>query len=322
MSALGPRPWTPVRHTGRVPARLIVNADDFGLTPGVNRAILELYRAGALSSATLMARGAAFKEAAELARAHPGLGVGCHVVLTDGVPVSPAGTIPTLLGKDGVHFRASLRDFLWAVARGRVSAAELRREIIAQIETLQCAGLPVTHLDTHKHTHVLPAIARALLEAAEITGVHAVRNPFEESWSLRLGHPGRGHSRPMRLLAVAGTRLFRASFLNLPAIRTGRVLTTHGTVGISATGGLNGDTLQRLLNAMPEGTWELVCHPGFVDRDLDCIPTRLRESREIERRALLAAFSRITPPHPPPRDLIHYGRLSAPAPANDTEQPA
>src|SRR5271154_4644382 len=91
----------PTTITGPMPPRLIINADDFGLTPGINRAIAELHQAGALTSTTLMATGPAFDDAVVMARANPTLGVGCHIVLTDGVPVSPPQTVPTLLGPDG-----------------------------------------------------------------------------------------------------------------------------------------------------------------------------------------------------------------------------
>src|SRR6202142_1037144 len=96
-------------------ARLILNADDFGLTRGINRAIAELHEAAALTSATLMANGPAFDAAVTIAHAHPNLGVGCHIVLTDGVPLSPPHTIPTLLGRDNRSFRPSLLSFLLAV---------------------------------------------------------------------------------------------------------------------------------------------------------------------------------------------------------------
>lgn len=268
-----------------MPHRLLINADDFGLTPGINRAIVELHQAGALPSATLMANGPAFLNAAAQARQNPGLGVGCHVVLTDGLPVLAAGTIPSLLGKDRHSFRPSLTAFLTAVLLGRVHEAEMAREAEAQIRRLQNAGLRVTHLDTHKHTHVLPAVARALLTAAERTGVRALRNPFEPSWSLPIGRSGF-----MRRLQVALAARLRRRFQQLPAIRERRILTTDGTIGVSATGRLDRATLHKLLDCMPEGTWELVCHPGYNDHDLAQITTRLRESRDVERRALLNAF--------------------------------
>ncbi len=214
--------------------QLIVNADDFGLTRGINNAILELHAAGALTSATLMATGPAFDHAVDLARTAPQLGVGCHIVLTDGVPVLPPHQIPSLIGEDGHSFRPSLNNFLVAALRGRIRADDIEREAIAQIRRLQQAGIHVTHLDTHKHTHVLPQIAGPLLQAAEATGVRAIRNPFESMWSLRLGY-----TQPTRLLSVAVTRLFRSRFLAQPAIRSGRVRTSDGTIGISATGQLN-----------------------------------------------------------------------------------
>ena len=299
-----------MQSPSRAPRRLIVNADDFGLTAGVNRAIAELYQAGALTSATLMASGPAFDDAVAVARAHPGLGIGCHVVLTDGVPVSRPAHIPTLLGDDRTSFRPSLHRFLAAAATGSVSTAEITREAVAQISRLQRAGIEVTHLDTHKHTHVLPTVAGALLAAAEQTGVRAIRNPFEATWSLRVGQ-----TRTLRRISVALTRLFQRSFLAQPSIRNGRVITTRGTLGISATGDLNEPTLRALLSTLPSGDWELVCHPGYHDADLARATTRLRTERDIERDALLAVLpTRSFAPqqprsHPSPFELIHYGSL-------------
>lgn len=267
-----------------------MNADDFGLTPGVNRAIVELHAAGALPSATLMATGRAFADAVRLAREYPTLGVGCHIVLTDGVPVLPPSSIPTLVGSDGRSFRPSLTKFIAALLLGRIRADEITREAEAQIRRLQQAGVPVTHVDTHKHTHILPPVARPLLLAAERTGIRAIRNPFEPAWSLRIGEAGL-----LRRFQVLAAGQLRRSFFAQPALREGRIRTTEGTIGISATGHLNRATLRDLLEALPEGTWELVCHPGYNDRDLDAITTRLRSTREIERDALLEAVPREPP---------------------------
>jgi len=128
-----------------MPARLILNADDFGLTGGINRAIGELHANGALTSATLMANGPAFEDAVEIARKRPMLGVGCHVVLTDGMPVSHPADIPSLLGSDGKTFRPSLIDFMLAVWRGQVLEEDIVRETTAQVQRLQRAGIDVTH---------------------------------------------------------------------------------------------------------------------------------------------------------------------------------
>lgn len=291
-----------------MPPSLILNADDFGLTPGINRAIAELHAAGALTSATLMAGGPAFDDAIRIAHEHPTLGIGCHIVLTDGTPISPPHTIPTLLGPINgparKTFRASLASFFRDALLNRIAAADIAREAHAQIDRIQQQGIRLTHIDTHKHTHILPQIARPLLAVAERTGIPAIRNPFEPPWSIALGR-----SPILRRLQLRSLRHLQPRFLALSQIRSGIVRTTSGTLGISATGQLNPTTLGNILNAMPDGTWELVCHPGYNDRDLDAITTRLRSTREIERSALLAAFSE-TQPHPPNVQLIDYSNLS------------
>jgi predicted glycoside hydrolase/deacetylase ChbG (UPF0249 family) len=286
--------------------RLIINADDFGLTRGVNRAIAELHQAKALTSATLMATGAAFEDAVAIAHANPTLGVGCHIVLTDGTPVSPPKSIPTLIGPDGKNFRPSLIDFIQALLRGTIREEEIEREATAQVQKLQCAGINVTHLDTHKHTHLFPAVARPLLRIAERCSVHAIRHPFEQAWSLALGHGNR-----IRRLQVQLLGRLKTHFKHQPQIREAHVLTTDGTIGISATGNLYGETLHQILQAMPaEGVFELCCHPGYNDSDLDRITTRLRAHRDIERNALLTELPAIAL-HPNAPQLINYGNLGA-----------
>src|SRR5258707_3392298 len=181
--------------------RLIINADDFGLTPGVNRAIAELHQAKALTSATLMATGPAFEDAVAIAHANPSPGVGCHILLTDGVPVSNPQSIPTLLGPDGKSLRPSFLDFIQALLRGKIREEEIEREALAQIQKLEHAGINVTHLDTHKHTHLFPAVVRPLLRIAERSSIPAIRYPFEQSWSLALDHGNRIRRLQVKLLS-------------------------------------------------------------------------------------------------------------------------
>jgi chitin disaccharide deacetylase len=286
-----------------MPARLILNADDFGLTRGINRAIAELAAAGALTSATLMASGPAFDDAIAVARAHPQLGIGCHIVLVDGVPASPPDSIASLLGPDRRCFRPTLRSFLAALFTGRMRAEEIEREAIAQIRKLQSAGIAVTHIDTHKHAHIFPAVARPLLRAVEKCGVRAIRDPFEPAWSLAL-HQGD----VKRRAAIRLVSALRPRWHSLPQLRDRRILTTGGTVAISATGVLDSQTLARILAALPgSGAYELCCHPGYSDSDLDQITTRLRAHREIERDALLTEIPRLRADSR--AQLIHFGNL-------------
>jgi chitin disaccharide deacetylase len=286
--------------------RLIINADDFGLTAGINRAIVELHCANALTSATLRATGPAFDDAVAIAHSHPTLGVGCHVVLTDGVPVSKPSSIPTLLGADGKTFRPSLIDFVQALLRGEISEDDIEREALAQVQKLQHAGIDVTHLDTHKHTHLFPAVARPLLHLAERCSIRAVRSPFEPRWTRDLGHGGL-----LRRLQINLLMRMQPRFERIPQLRHGSVLTTNGTIGISATGDLNITTLSQTLSALPQhGTFELCCHPGYNNADLDAVATRLRGSRDIERSALLSVIPQIlAQPNAP--ELIHYGNLGS-----------
>ena len=288
-----------------MPARLILNADDFGLTRGINRAIGELHSAGVLPSATLMASGAAFDDAVEVASAHPALGVGCHIVLTDGAPVSPPGSIRSLIGADGINFRPSLVDFVQALLLGRINEDEVAREALAQIEKLQRAGIHPTHMDTHKHAHLFPFIARPLLQIAERCGIRAIRNPFEPEWSLALEHGSRARRLAIRLIG-----LLRPRFEAHEQIRDGRVLTTDGTVAISATGQLTASTLGEILRALPPtGTYEICCHPGYNDSELDRVTTRLRAHRDVERESLLAEVPKALS-HSNAPVLVHYGNLA------------
>jgi predicted glycoside hydrolase/deacetylase ChbG (UPF0249 family) len=287
-----------------MPARLILNADDFGLTPGINRAIAELHSAGVLTSATLMANGPAFSDAVAIARAHPSLAIGCHIVLVDGVPVSDPTRIPTLLGPDRKSFRPTLTHFIRDLLLRRINPEEVAIEARAQIQKITAAGIPITHIDTHKHTHIFPSIARPLLHVAAAANIRAIRNPFEPGWSLALNNGS-----PSRRLAVKLLRPLRARFEALPQIANRTILTTDGTLAISAAGQLTPATLAAILRALPStGTFELCCHPGYNDADLDRIPTRLRAHRDIERAALLTEIPRrLTQPNPP--QLIHYGNL-------------
>ena len=262
------------------PVRLIVNADDFGLTAGVNRAIAELATGGAVRSATLMADGAAFQDAVGRSSACSALGVGCHVVLVDGTACAHPSTIPTLARRDGT-LRSSLVRFIADLQRGRIAEAEIEAEAVAQIIRLQAAGLTVSHVDTHKHTHLFPRVARPLLRAAMRCGVRAIRNPFEQAWSASLT---RGPL--LRKLEVSALRAFQQRFDQLR--RASGLASTDGSIGVSATGHLDGENLRRLLDAAPAGTWELVCHPGYNDADLNAVQTRLRGTRDVEREALMA----------------------------------
>jgi len=262
--------------------RLIVNADDFGLAPGVNRAILELHAAEVITSATLMAQAASTEEAVAMALAMPTLGVGCHIVLVDGLPVSDKRVIPSLIDRATGAFYPTLSSFLKRLFTVRIRNADIEAEAAAQISLLQSFGLRLTHVDTHKHTHMFPGILRPVLRAARAAGIHAVRNPFEPIWSLN----ATTDAPDLRRAEVILLRRFESRFRRI--VDEEGFETTDGAVGVLATGSVNIATVNALITAMPEGTFELVSHPGYRDEQLAKANTRLLESREIERNALMA----------------------------------
>lgn len=259
-----------------------MNADDFGLTSGVNRAIVELHAAGLVTSTSLMARAGAADEAIELARATPSLGVGCHVVLVDGDPVLPPEKIPSLVDARTGHFPNSITAFLLRLFTGRIRADEIEAEAAAQIAHLQQRGVRLTHIDTHKHAHILSAVLRPVLRAARAAGIRAVRHPFEPEWAVRaaLGAP------LARVVQVAALRPLAPRSRKI--IAEEGFITTDGTIAMAGTGTLDAAALRSLLAQLPAGTWELVTHPGYNDADLARVRTRLRASRDVERLALAA----------------------------------
>ena len=271
--------------------RLIINADDFGLTSGVNRAIIEAHQQGVVKSSTLMANGPAFDNAVTCARALPSLAVGCHILLVDGDPVLPPTEVPSLLAaKDAVSFPAGLTTLARRALAGRIDPRQIETEALAQIRKIQNAGIRVSHFDTHKHTHIFPWVLRPLLKAARARGVPALRNPFppldELPWSVLLSRVGLWK----RYAQLKFLRRFASDFQR--AVKRAGLFTTDGTIGIAVTGTLDVKLFCHIVESLPEGTWEFVCHPGYDDADLHATRTRLKASRRREFEVLTSAAAK------------------------------
>jgi len=266
--------------------RLIVNADDFGLTAGVNRAVIEAHTRGIVTSSTLMATGPAFEDAVRLAKETPLLSVGCHVVLIDGAPVLDAARLPTITSRNShpARFGNSLKSFAAQALTRRLDPAEIEAETTAQIRKIQSAGISVSHIDSHKHTHLFAAVLRPMLRAALACGVQAVRNPFGPRKPLKSSEL---LARPSLWVRYAEVRLLRTlSGKFRDAARRQGMVTPDGTLGIVVTGALDETLFRAIAAIIPEGTWEFVCHPGYNDADLQQANTRLSDSRETELRLL------------------------------------
>jgi predicted glycoside hydrolase/deacetylase ChbG (UPF0249 family) len=275
-------------------SRLIVNADDLGMTAGINRAIVECCEKGIVTSTTLMATASAFDDAVVRAQSleqhQPQVSIGCHVVLLDGKPILPPGRLPSLLeapSKNGaVELRISLNGFARSALTGKLRPDEVEAEAAAQIARIQNAGIAPSHFDCHKHVHMFPAVLRPLLRAAREREIPAVRNPFGMLFPLPFNRMIRSPQLWRRVAELSLLRNFAASFQR-EIMRHG-LRTPDGSVGVAVTGALDLNSFLGLVEALPEGTWEFVCHPGYNDADLDGVRTRLRQSREQELAILTA----------------------------------
>jgi hopanoid biosynthesis associated protein HpnK len=268
--------------------RLIINADDLGLTAGVNRGILRAHAAGVVTSATLMANGAAFQDAVQQLGATPGLGLGCHLVLMDGAPLLPPPQVSSLLANGGFH--QDFLSFARRALRGRFCPEEIEAEATAQMRKIQSAGLALTHFDTHKHAHMFSSVLRPLLRAARACGIGGVRNPFAPLKPMAFAHLARRPRLWTRYSEVRVLRALGSAFRR--QVSDAGLATTDGTFGIVTTGTLDETLFRAILGCIPEGTWEMVCHPGYCDAELAAVRTRLRESRQRELEILTSPLAR------------------------------
>jgi chitin disaccharide deacetylase len=254
---------------------LIVNADDFGFTPGVTRGILAAHDDGLVTSTTAMATGVGIEDALAEARRRPALGVGVHITLCDTPPAAPTSAVRSLLDPDTGRF-PSLGGMTLRFATRRVRLRELTTEIKAQIGRIVDAGVQPTHIDTHRHVVVLPGVLDAIIEAARPFGLRAIRRPLERNGWRNSGIPALlkyGILAPITWRL--GQRALSAGFRS-----------PNEFWGISAMG--QPDFAERLSQAICEltpGVTEFMVHPGEPDAELKRIDTYL-EPRQFELQAL------------------------------------
>ena len=261
---------------------LIVNADDLGWTEGVNRGIAETHRNGIVTSASLLANGAAFASGVEIARTTPALGVGVHLNLSDGEPVADRDLVTRLLNDRG-ELEGRPESLLLKLARRSVLLEEVELEWDAQIQKVRDVGIEPTHLDGHRHVQMLPGLFEIALRLAKRHGIAAVRISHEESnlrSALSSGAKQNGTVVMKQGVQARGLKLL-ARDAREQAERAG-IAAADYFCGIAQTGELTREGVLRLLEILPEGTTELMCHPGYVDEDLAKSATRLQASRQTE----------------------------------------
>lgn len=263
--------------------RLIVNADDFGYTRGVNAGIIRGFCEGIVTSTTIMANGDAFEDAVERAQANPKLGVGCHLVLVGGKCVAHAKDLGSLADSEG-RLPASLPALLSKLSTGSVRREAIEAELRAQVARVFASGLRPTHFDSHKHTHAHPKVMEVVVRVAEEFKVTRIRKPFEDTKTLLW---------PVIRAGVSSWKQrATALFAGLNASGFQKLASSHGIrtpdhfMGVAATGRLNRRAILAMIGALRDGVTELMCHPGKYDEELEESPTRLKQERELELNGL------------------------------------
>jgi predicted glycoside hydrolase/deacetylase ChbG (UPF0249 family) len=242
--------------------RLIVNADDFGLTEGTNQAIVDACRTGIVTSTSLLANGDAFDHAIRLARETPCLGIGVHLTLTEGPPVA-TNVAAALCPSGRGQFPLGPRPFVRAWVAGRLPRAAIRQEFEAQVMRVIEAGITPTHMDGHKYIHLLPGITQIAADVARRHAIPVMRVPHRVA-----DLP----SRPGRLpgwmaLTLMGTLAYRTA-------KRASLQMADRMMGFIASGHLDHYAIRRLLHAPRPGSTELLCHPAYRSRQLDALLAR------------------------------------------------
>ena len=233
--------------------KLILNADDLGLATETNEAIERAHRDGVLTSASLMVGEVGFEEGLRVARANPGLAVGLHLTLTDGLPILPAARIPALTQRNG-RFRDDMAALGLLLVLSPAAKAELSAEVAAQMERFTETGLVCDHVNAHKHYHLHPLIAAALMQSAAGAGVRCIRLPWEPGALVRRVDPNSARTAEWALKPWCATLRQRASNWNLFA--------PDQVLGLAWSGHFTADRLLDALPLLPPGVTELYFHPG------------------------------------------------------------
>jgi hopanoid biosynthesis associated protein HpnK len=259
--------------------KVIVNADDFGLAPGINRGIVEAHSEGIVTSASLMPTGDAFEEAIALSRQHADLSVGIHLTLVEGRPVLPAARIPSLVTADG-EFVKTPGGFVKRWVLGHIRLREVQQELEAQVAKVADYGIKIDKLDSHMHLHLLPGIFQTVVKVARKHHVQGIRLPREElRW--------RGLSRLSG--SVKQVVLCCLSLLQARHVRSAELFCPDYLCGVAESGQMTERVLLRTLSSLKPGVTEIMVHPGYQDSGMEGWPLSRRYRREKEVVALTSS---------------------------------
>ena len=275
--------------------KLIIAADDFGLARGINEAVEKAHRDGVVTATSLIVNGRAFESAIEVLKRNPQLDAGLHLNLTEGCPVTPLDGIPSLANSSGFLYHHPF-ELLKALIRRRVRLIDLETEIGGQLRKVSASGVRVTHLDGHKHVHVVPQVFDVVCRMAPVYGIHAVRSTLERApklYSLIVRNAGAAGQVGQVLKQYVFGKTLSATFVMARSRNGHRTLSTPDRLyGITQTGFLDMPTFADMIKSLPNGVSELMCHPGYVDGELMRAPTRLHFQRERDLELLTRGETR------------------------------
>jgi predicted glycoside hydrolase/deacetylase ChbG (UPF0249 family) len=259
--------------------RVILNADDFGLVQGVNKGIIQAHREGVLSSASLMANAPGFENAVDLAAQNRGLGVGVHLNILRGRPLSESRHVKSLVTKEG-NFCPSVFRLYWKLKSGRIDLGEIEKELRMQIERVMDASIVPSHLDSEKHSHMIDPLFTLTLKLAKDYGIAKMRFIREFCLTPKLMQIGKA-----LFISLSGSA--RKRRLEAEGIKS-----TDHFCGICASGRMSAERLQKTLSCLKDGVTEIMVHPGFISQDLIELEKTfgsyyINRYRELELKALL-----------------------------------
>lgn len=258
---------------------VIFNADDFGLTKGVNDGIIKAFNDGVLTSTTMMVNMPAFEDAVALAKQNPKLGVGIHLVATMGKPLLPHSEISSLVDDNGM-FHKKFSTLIKNIISGKTKIKELKAEFHAQIEKFLETGLFPTHLDSHQHIHMFPVIFNVIVELCRDFNIFKIRKPNENLSNYKLINKRQFHRVILSILSCLADK----------KINKYKIHTPDRCNGVLHCGNMTKDTLINILIFLKNGVTEIICHPGYNDDELDKLNIWLSKQRNSELSALIDPF--------------------------------
>ena len=244
----------------------IISADDFGLAAGINRGIIEGFKKGIITSASICANGRSFEEAILLVKENPGLDIGLHIVLIEEKPLSDPSLIKSLVNKNGLLFKKNYQ-FLLRYFLGAIRKEDIEQEIREQFRKAFKSGLKVTHVDSHRHLHILPGILNIIIKLCQEYKVFSVRCSYQPLAVREIFSCSVNIFRTILQLPINIT-----CFISRRKLKNSGIYACRACYGLLHSGSFNFTNFKKTINVLENraGVYEIMFHPAIVDTELMC----------------------------------------------------